>query len=156
MYTNLNELRKEAYSLWGVNYQRVIFNYPTSRISDTQEFLFKLDFADDKKAWPKAYAVATPNRPTDLRIIIPIIVQKQYHQFNLEVSSWYDMPRYLHEQLIKLSVEAKVERELPWWKKTANHFLTKSQRFDQVAPIEDYLYGVYNQNQSDDMIMQVF
>ena len=141
LITNIAELRREAYKLWGIGNQPVIFNFPDNHRNSGNEFSFKVDFGLDKASWPRAYAIAE-NMEEDpaVRIILPIIIVRKYSTFSVETKTWYDMPIYVHEQIIKIINETKVVRRLSLWGRIVNFFMKNKNK--GLVELEDYIYSV--------------
>lgn len=146
MSTNLKELRKEAYRLWGIGDRKVIYNFPRlPQSSKTKEFHFRLDMGDDKASWPRAYALAASMNSTNLtmRIIMPVIQVRKFDNFTLEKKAWYDMPMYLHEKIIELVNDCEVRRKPAWFKQIANRILPVTRQYSQeVVDVSDYLFSI--------------
>ena len=123
MQTNIIELRKEAYKLWGIGNQVVVFDFPNHQRNPGNEFRFKLDFGLDKASWPRAYAIAENiNMPPAVRVILPIIMIRQYTTFSLQTKAWYDMPIKVHEQIIRIVNETQIIKPISRLQKFINIF----------------------------------
>jgi hypothetical protein len=147
MTTNLTELRKEAYRLWGLGNHTVIYDYPQSPRCCKDGFHFKIDFSEDKASWPRAYAFAErPNQEPSIRVILPIFILKRYNTFQAEVGGWYDMPKRVHDQLLDITNEMKVHRKLPVWQRAWNRCVPIRYRFAGVVPVESYRYVASQHN----------
>ena len=148
MQTNITELRREAYRLWGIGRQAVVFDFPDGKHNPSNEFRFKLDFGEDKASWPRAYAIAeNVNSAPLVRVILPIIMIRQYATFSLETKAWYDMPIKVHEQIIRLVNETQIVRPISVLWKLANIFLPKKYRKQKQVLVEDYTYVVSRYNE---------
>jgi len=155
MHTNLTELRKEAYRLWGLGNHTVIYDYPQSSRYCKDGFHFKIDFSEDKASWPRAYAFAQrTNEEPSLRVIVPIFILKQYSTFETQAKGWYDMPKHVHEQLVNITNELEVERKLPFRKRVWNKLVLRRYRFSDIASIEDYCYVASQHN--EDILIRVY
>lgn len=137
MTNNINELRKEAYRLWGINQHRVIYNIDSIKFSN---IIFKLDFSESNVSWPRAYTLAFPNSEPMLRVIVPIIKIEQYNKMTVERKLWFDMSFSIHEKLITLVNDSKIERPLKWWQNTVNYVLPDNMRYNSNTKQEDYKY----------------
>jgi hypothetical protein len=152
MVTNISDLRKEAYRLWGVSPNRVVYNFPKLKGLSSQEFYFKLDYSKDKAPWPKAYALAVADDQPLMRIIVPVIMTKQYHQFSLKINVWYDMPVELHEQIVRIVGDATIKRPLPKWQRAWNKLVTSNFQFSNQVCVEDYVFAVCQHNANELLI----
>lgn len=144
MNTNIKELRKEAYKLWGLGNQKVIFDFPRSPYNyNAQEFKFKLDFSDDKQSWPRAYAISQPNeQKSRVRVIMPIIWLKQYNNFNMEVKIWYDMPEFIHEVILTALGDLPEYKSLNLIQTIWNKMSIKKFKYTPVPTIEQCVFMV--------------
>ena len=147
MHTNLKDLRKEAYKLWGLGGCKIIYNFPKRMNYSQSEFFFKFDFSKSHVSWPRTYALAVTQKEPLLRVIAPIIMLNRYNRFQIESHAWYDMPMDVHEQIIRISGDADIQRKLPLWKKILNLLpLPKKWRFSGKVRMEDYVYGIILHN----------
>lgn len=154
MSTNLKELRKEAYRLWGIGNQKVVFDYPIRKKS-YQRFHFKLDYGKDKASWPRAYALSDGYSDiSSMRVIMPIIMIKRFNDFTIEANGWYDMPRQVHEKIIELINDRIVHRDLPIHKKIWNYLTPINFNYSDVPNIEDYEF-IVSQQDKDFIVMAV-
>lgn len=147
MMTNLTELRKEAYRLWGIGNHIVIYDYPQSPRFCKDGFHFKIDFSEDKASWPRAYAFAeNHDAEPSIRVILPIVILKQYNTFQTESNAWYDMPKNLHNQLLHITNEITLRRKLPLIKILCNKIVPQRYRFSDLISIEHYHYVAAQHN----------
>lgn len=132
--------------MWGIQPSRVVYNFPKFKGLNTQEFVFKLDYSPDKASWPRAYALAASDDKPAVRCILPVFLTKQYNDFAIQMSGWYDMPMELHEQIIKIVGETKIKRTLPLWQRAWNRITTSRYQYSNAVAIEDYTFVVCRHN----------
>ena len=147
MNTNLQELRKEAYRLWGIKPRQVIYNMPSNRSRPAQNnFTFKIDFSDHLKEWPKSYALALPDLEVIDRVIVPVKVFNRFGDAEVITPAWYDMPLALNNKIIELLDGQQFFRPGSKWKKWVNCFLPKRLRLQDKIKPEEYTYRVTLKN----------
>lgn len=147
MDTNLQELRKEAYRIWGLKPRQVIYNMQTSK----NELTFKLDYSPEKQAWPKAYSlsVSTDNQQNEFvvdRIIFPIKIIRKIGNWETSTDAWYDIPTILSDKIVALVKGPEQQKRTSGFKKLLNRVLPKNMKFNTVVPVEDYIFQVTNNN----------
>ena len=143
MSANIPELRKEAYRQWGIGDKKVIYDFPrTTARTKRHEFCFRIDYSDQHQSWPRAYALALPNNDLELRVIVPVIIIKEYIHFTIESPVWYDMPGKIHGQLVSYIDNSTLTAKLPLWKKVCNRVLPNRYKFTDKIIIEDYRFAV--------------
>jgi len=146
MCTNLNQLRKEAYRLWGLGNSRVIHDFPKRPGHLDHEFFFRFDYGEGNASWPRAYALAVGDDEPLLRVLSPIIAIRRYRKFQTETNAWYDLPMPVHERIVELVDNSIVTRRMSFWKRTINRVLPRPFRFTGKVDMEDYVYGVILHN----------
>lgn len=127
MQTNFLELRKEAYRLWGIANHEIVYDYPQSPHYNKNGFYFKLDFSKENASWPRTYAVGRKVEHDEqvYRIIVPIIVYKKFNTFSLKTKAWYDMPKYVHDQIVEITKESRIEKKCHGVKESGINFRRK-------------------------------
>ena len=146
--TNIAELRREAYKLWGIGNQTVIFDFPEIQRNSPNDFRFRLDFGEDKASWPRIYAIAeNPQTPPNVRVILPIVMMRRYSTFAMETKVWYDMPLRVHEQIIRIFNEARLTRPLPMWRRVLNCFVPRQFRKSDEVLVGNYTYCLTKYNE---------
>lgn len=140
---NLQQLRSEAYRLWGIKPKQVIYNMPLARSRSTKpNFTFQINYADEFESWPRAYAVALPNLETLDRIIVPIKVIKRFDDIEVISPAWYDMPLSLNKRIVDIIGGKQFYRQVGFLKTVANFFLPKKWQWQKKVPVEDYTFQV--------------
>jgi len=147
MNTNISELRKEAYRLWGVDPTRVIYDMPR-HASFGSRFMFKACYDEEVfNSWPRAYVLTLPNLDTVSRVLMPVYNVKNDSHVKLVVPAWYDMPAELHQKMVKRVEEGKpVFKRLKWWQRLANKLGSK---YEEVLPVEDYVFEVFRNDRAE-------
>ena len=141
MSINIKKLRDEAYRVWGLNSRKVIFDFPDN--NKKQEFVFKLDYANENSSWHRSYSLI-PNQDHDplVRVIIPITVINHYKELSLEKPAWYDIPVELHQQIVAHIESNLLTRPLTRFQRLCNRVLPKKYQYIETVKVEDYVFAV--------------
>lgn len=162
MDANLRQLRKEAYKLWGISTKEVVYNTPKLMTKlGKDKFRFRINYSSEFSSWPRAYKLSLPHfeeeklvsTETYARMIMPIILYKDFEEIQITAHAWYDMPAYLHANIIEL-VNQTYTRKLTLKQKIANLFLPRWYRFKKKVLPEDYIFEV-SQLDNDEKLLVV-
>ena len=113
MNTNIKQLRREAYRIWGINKREVVYDTPQFVIrNNLNSFSFKPDVDEKHNSWPRSYKLSFPdfeedkvNKITVARVIMPIILYKKYSNVDVKIHAWYDMSEAIHNKMATLMKE---------------------------------------------------
>lgn len=151
METNITQLRKEAYKLWGIKTKEVVYDMPTFlNYYGKNRFCFKIDFSDGNESWPRSYKLSIPKvdatnkMVNDIysRVIMPIILYKNYSTVKYTTKAWYDMPSYMHAKLLEIT-DNPVKKKLNIFQKLYNLFVSDDKKYKEID-IENNVYVVEN------------
>lgn len=155
MNENIKHLRKEAYKVWGISTKEVIYDIPKHvKRTNKDKFYFKINFSKDYKSWPRAYKLSAPTMNSEgkitgsktfSRVIVPIILFKNYDGIKFESEAWYDMPEDMHVEMLLLT-ENSVYRKTNPLKKLSNLFLRGIWKQKEEIPIEKCVFEVSKYN----------
>jgi len=150
MNENITQLRKDAYKIWGISTKEVIYDEPLhAKRMGYDRFEFKINYSNEHESWPRSYKLSEPemqegklvDSTVSSRIILPIILMKDYGEIKFNAEAWFDMSEDMHTEILLMTEHPRYEK-LGFFKKFANLFLTKKSKFKEEINMEDYVYEV--------------
>lgn len=135
--STIKQLRIQAYHMWGIAPNRVVYNMPYKKFK--QDFVFKINYDTEFRAFPKSYNLIVPGVCDLERIIMPIVIVNT--KLDIYRKAWYDMSKSVNDQIIDIVYNEKRYKNNKWYKRLL-HSMGLGDNYQEQIPVEDYLFYV--------------